>query len=288
MLIWHCTDFVQMPDCNLDDIKTVITGPSRFMCSLIQSKAPSCFANGTHPFSPANILSFVSSADAKTFAAAVSKENCAFCCVCFLHSSRYGPFLGGGVCRQLQDERSAPQDQIFFLLNDGFIRQISCSSDSEPSVIEIYPCVNSTASQTRSRAVQGGRGGLPSKYKWEMSADLGDLPIHIPGLTFPSKGQPPRALLNQRSPRWELLFVVLRQCRNGAMSQQGQDTPVQKMNQRHGSALHTFPPSFSPSLICNVRNYNDLIHFNPSSSGCIQSTGLFSSLLQHYDAPKKS
>lgn len=52
MLIWHCTDFVQLLDCNLDDIKTVITGPSRFMCSLIQSKAPSCFANGTHPFPP--------------------------------------------------------------------------------------------------------------------------------------------------------------------------------------------------------------------------------------------
>lgn len=81
-----------------------------------------------------------------------------------------------------------------------------------------------------------------------MSADLGDLPILIPGLTFPSKGQPPRALLNQRSPRWELLFVVLRYCRNGAMSQQGQDTLMQKMNQRDGGALHVSPPS----LICNA------------------------------------
>lgn len=73
-----------------------------------------------------------------------------------------------------------PQDQIFFLLNDGFIRQISCSSDSEPSVIEIYPCVNSLASHTGSRAMEGCHCGLPSKYELEMSADLGDLLVHTP------------------------------------------------------------------------------------------------------------
>lgn len=110
----------------------------------------------------------------------------------------------------LHGERSAPQDQIFFLLNDGFIRQISWSPASEPCVIEIYPCVNSSASPSRSRAVQGCRGGLLSKYEWEMSADLGDLAAHIPALTFPSKGQPSRALLDQRSPRWEPVCVVLR------------------------------------------------------------------------------
>lgn len=82
-----------------------------------------------------------------------------------------------------------PQDQIFFLLNDGFIRQISCSSDSEPSVIEIYPCVNSLASHTGSRAMEGCHCGLPSKYELEMSADLRDLLVHIPAVTFPSKGQ---------------------------------------------------------------------------------------------------
>lgn len=113
------------------------------------------------------------------------------------------------IRQKLHDKRSAPQDQIFFLLNDGFIRQISCSSDSEPSVIEIYPCVNSSASQTGSRAMEGYHSGLLSKYKWEMSADLGDLPIHIPGLTFPSKGQLPCALLDQRSPPWELLFYSI-------------------------------------------------------------------------------
>lgn len=52
MLIWHCTDFVRLLGSNLNDIKTAITGPSRFMCSLIQSKAPSCFGNGTHLFFP--------------------------------------------------------------------------------------------------------------------------------------------------------------------------------------------------------------------------------------------
>lgn len=67
MLIWHCTDFVQLLGCNLNDIKTAITGQSTFMCSLIQSKAPSCFATiqVTHSFF--NILSFVSSVDAKNF-----------------------------------------------------------------------------------------------------------------------------------------------------------------------------------------------------------------------------
>lgn len=117
MLIWHCRDFVQLLDCNLDEIKTVITGPSRFMGSLIQSKAPSCVANGTRPFPPANILSFVSSADAKTFAAAVSKENRAFCYVYFLHSSRYGPLLGvGGVGLSVATRREvSPSRSNIFL-----------------------------------------------------------------------------------------------------------------------------------------------------------------------------
>lgn len=65
MLIWHCTDFVQLLGCNLDDIKTAITGQSTFMCALIQSKAPSCFAATQVSHSFFNILSFVSSVDAK-------------------------------------------------------------------------------------------------------------------------------------------------------------------------------------------------------------------------------
>lgn len=110
------------------------------------------------------------------------------------------------ICHWLHDKRSAPQDQIFFLLNDGFIRQISCSPDSEPSVIEIYPCVNSTASQSASRAMEGCHSGLLSKYEWEMSADLGDLPLCSPALTFPSERPAFCVWLDQRSPQWELLF----------------------------------------------------------------------------------
>lgn len=67
MLIWHCTDFVQLLGCNLDDIKTAITGPSSFMCSLFNGKVQA--ATGTFFFSI--FLSFVSSA--RTFAFAVSK-----------------------------------------------------------------------------------------------------------------------------------------------------------------------------------------------------------------------
>lgn len=89
MLIWHCTDFVRLLGSNLNDIKTAITGPSRFMCSLIQSKAPSCFANGTHLFSP-NILSFLSSVE--TFACAISKEKRAVCCCCAGTAADTDPF----------------------------------------------------------------------------------------------------------------------------------------------------------------------------------------------------
>lgn len=111
---------------------------------------------------------------------------------------------------QLHDKRSAPQDQIFFLLNDGFIRQISCSPDSEPSVIEIYPCVNSVASQTGSRAMEGSHSGLLSKYEWEMSADLGDLPIHITGLTFPSKRPTSLCIVRSTDPSLGDFFFFLK------------------------------------------------------------------------------
>lgn len=104
-----------------------------------------------------------------------------------------------------------PQDQIFFLLNGGFIRQIRRSSDFEPCVIEIYPCVNSVASQTSPGRCMAATADYWANIMGNECRSGGSTPSTSPGLTFPSKASRshagslppslPRALLPQLGPR---------------------------------------------------------------------------------------